>query len=242
MSKRDQIYATPHAEVADFSFDEQVADVFSDMIRRSVPGYGQIITTIEHLTRHAQQPNSRFYDLGCSLGAATLAMRRNVAVENCQIISVDMSPAMIERCQRNIQAYRSDVPVELICGDVCDIDIEDAAMVVLNFTLQFIEPNKRRALLKKICAGMKPGGILLLSEKTRFDDCAVNHLVTELHLDFKRANGYSELEISQKRTSLENVMKTDPLPAHLQRLKDCGFSSAETWFQCYNFASMIAIK
>jgi len=114
--------------------------------------------------------------------------------------------------------------VELVEADICDIAIENASVVVLNFTLQFVEPEKRAALIQRIFDGLRPGGILILSEKFRFEDAPVNELLIDLHLDFKRANGYSELEISQKRTALENVMRTDSLPVHQARLRDAGFA------------------
>ena len=115
-------------------------------------------------------------------------------------------------------------------------------MVVLNFTLQFIEPAERITLLRRIYAGLRPGGILILSEKFRFDDAEVSDLLVELHLDFKRANGYSELEISQKRTLLENVLRADTVASHKARLHQAGFTHADLWFQCFNFGSLVAIK
>ncbi|HBL02091.1 MAG TPA: carboxy-S-adenosyl-L-methionine synthase CmoA, partial [Aeromonas salmonicida] len=125
---------------------------------------------------------------------------------------------------------------------ICDIAIENASVVVLNFTLQFVDPEKRMALIQRIFDGLRPGGILILSEKFRFEDEPVNDLLIELHLDFKRANGYSELEISQKRNALENVMRTDSLETHRSRLQSAGFVHQDLWFQCFNFGSMIAIK
>ena len=115
-------------------------------------------------------------------------------------------------------------------------------MVILNFTLQFLPPDDRDILINKIYQGLNPGGILVLSEKLCFDDQPVQTLLDELHLNFKRANGYSELEISQKRSALENVMKPDTMPIHERRFQNCGFSHTSLWFQCFNFASMVAIK
>ena len=115
-------------------------------------------------------------------------------------------------------------------------------MVILNFTLQFLPPQDRVALLEKIHQGLNPNGVLVLSEKFRFEDEQTNELLIDLHHQFKRANGYSELEVSQKRTALENVMRTDSIETHKARLKNVGFSHVELWFQCFNFGSMIAMK
>ncbi|MGL5758677.1 carboxy-S-adenosyl-L-methionine synthase CmoA [Plesiomonas sp.] len=242
MSSRDTLFSAPIAQLGDFSFDDRVADVFPDMIKRSVPGYSNIIATIGMLAARFIQPNTQAFDLGCSLGAATLSMRRNIDVEGVRVIAVDNSAAMIERCKRHIDTFRSETPVEVIEGDIRDVAIENASMVVLNFTLQFLHPDDRQALLNKIYAGLRPGGALVLSEKFSFADRAIGEHLFDMHLDFKRANGYSELEISQKRSALENVMLTDTVEMHKQRLARAGFEHAEVWYQCFNFGSMLAIK
>ena len=149
---------------------------------------------------------------------------------------------MVERCRAHIQAYHSDVPVEIHCADIREVEIKNASMVVLNFTLQFLPRRDRLALLDKIYQGLNPNGIVVLSEKFTFENTQMNELLIDLHHTFKRANGYSELEVSQKRTALENVMLTDSIETHKIRLKNAGFSQVELWFQCFNFGSMIAIK
>ncbi|WP_460597353.1 carboxy-S-adenosyl-L-methionine synthase CmoA [Geomonas sp. Red276] len=239
----DAIYAAPLREMIDFKFDERVVAVFPDMIQRSVPGYGMIISNIGILAGRYAQAGSHCYDLGCSLGAATLSMRQRITQPDCDIIAVDNSPAMIER-GRELLARDSGptVPVTMICADIQDVTIENASVAVLNFTLQFIPPAERLALIHRIYEGLNPGGILILSEKIAFDDEERQHFHVELHHDFKRANGYSDLEISQKRSALENVMIPEPLSSHHERLKAAGFSFSEVWFQCFNFASLVAVK
>jgi tRNA (cmo5U34)-methyltransferase len=228
--------------VKDFTFDNSVVDVFPDMIQRSVPGYSTIVSTIGKLTEQFHQENSTLYDLGCSLGAATLSMRKGVSKPNCNIIGVDNSEAMVNKCRSHLRAYKSDVPVEIVLGDINEQPIVNASIVVMNFTLQFIEPEQRLAVLEKIYQGLKPGGLLILSEKLKWQDSVVNDVINDLHLDFKRANGYSELEISQKRSAIENVMKIDSEQTHLERLNQAGFKHTSIWFQSFNFASFLAIK
>ena len=241
MSDRDQLFSAPIAKLGDWTFDERVAEVFPDMIQRSVPGYSNIISMIGMLAERFVTPDSKVYDLGCSLGAATLSVRRNIQVPGCQIIAVDNSPAMVERCRRHLDAFRADTPVTVLEADIRDIEIENASLVVLNFTLQFLEPPARLALLEKIWQGLKPGGALVLSEKFSFEDAEVGELLFNMHHDFKRANGYSELEIAQKRSAIEHVMKPDTLETHKARLHAAGFSKVVPWFQCLNFASLIAL-
>jgi len=241
-SDTDLIYSNPHAQVKDFAFDAQVVEVFPDMISRSVPGYNTIIDTIGRLSQRFVQNNTSIYDLGCSLGAATLAVRKGINAKDCKIISVDNSPAMVERCKMHINAFKGDTPVEVIEGNIQDINIENASMVVLNFTLQFIDKAERQALINDIADGINTGGILIISEKISHGDPAIDEHLIDLHHDFKRANGYSELEVAQKRTALENVMRTDSIEQHIERLTNAGFTHVSPWFQCFNFISFIAIK
>ncbi|WP_130536379.1 carboxy-S-adenosyl-L-methionine synthase CmoA [Thiomicrorhabdus indica] len=242
-SNKDTIYAQAHEAVGAFQFDESVVAVFPDMISRSVPGYQTILTGIGELTKLHAKPDTRLYDLGCSLGAATLTMLRATDdISGCSIFALDNSQAMINRAQEYLHAFHHDTPVELHCADICEFEIKNASVVVINFTLQFIDPQAREALLKRIYEGLVPGGVLILSEKIHFDDEALQKSIEHMHWQFKRANGYSELEISQKRSSLENVLISDSEQEHLQRLKSAGFDSAGIWFQAYNFASFLAIK
>ncbi len=239
---KDTIFSAPIEKLGDFTFDESVAEVFPDMIQRSVPGYSNIITAIGMLAQRFVTENSNVYDLGCSRGAGILSIRRNINSSNTRIIGIDNSQPMVERCRTHINAYHSDVPVEILCDDIRHIEIKNASMVVLNFTLQFLPRADRLALLQQIYQGLNPHGILVLSEKFTFENETMNELLIDLHHTFKRANGYSELEVSQKRTALENVMLTDSIETHKERLKEAGFQQVELWFQCFNFGSMIAIK
>lgn len=241
-SEPDLIYSNPHSQVKDFAFDAQVVEVFPDMISRSVPGYNTIIDTIGRLSQQYVQDKTNVYDLGCSLGAATLAMRRAISANDVNIVGIDNSAAMVERCRMHVNAFKGDTPVVILQDDIENIAIENASLVVLNFTLQFIDKTKRQGLIDKISAGMQPGGLLVISEKIADQDPACNELLINLHHDFKRANGYSELEIAQKRTALENVMKTDSFSCHQTRLSNAGFSKVTQWFQCFNFISIVAIK
>ena len=158
MSIKDSIYASEQ-QVKDFSFDQNVVEVFPDMIQRSVHGYATIVSTMGKLAGEYAQPNSNLYDLGCSLGAVTLSMRRNIQTDSCHIIAVDNSQAMVERCKVHLQGFRSDVPVTVTLGDINELDIQNASVVAMNFTLQFIPPVQRKAVLEKIYANLKPGGV-----------------------------------------------------------------------------------
>jgi len=239
---KDRLYGEPREVIADFVFDERVADVFPDMIQRSVPGYGTIVNMIGTLAAQRVRPGTCCYDLGCSLGAASLAISRGVAGRDCRIIAVDNSPAMLKRAGDYLLQAKAVPEIELVCADVVDVSIQAASMVVLNFTLQFIPPAQRSSLLQSIYEGMLPAGMLVLSEKIALASAPTQQLFTDMHHSFKRTQGYSELEISQKRTALENVLLPETLATHKERLSAVGFSTVEVWFQCFNFVSLLAIK
>lgn len=239
-SIKDSLYSQPLGQHTPFAFDENVAKVFPDMISRSVPGYQTMITAIGLLAGRFAKPHSVCYDLGCSLGAASFSMRQNIAVEDCKIIAVDNSQAMLSRFENVLT--QTNTPIELHCADIRNVKIENASMVVLNFTLQFLPVEDREKLLANIYDGLLPNGALIISEKLAFDDARQHELQIDLHHEFKKSQGYSELEISQKRTALENVLIPETFATHQNRLKSVGFSSAELWFQYFNFASFIALK
>ena len=237
----DNLFANSQ-QVVDFAFDDAVADVFPDMIRRSVPGYETVISLLGVLAQHYAQDNSNIYDLGSSLGAATLSMHRQIRAENIKHICIDNSEAMVKRSQSRLARHMPDADLTILCDDIEQADIQNASLVVVNFTLQFLTPESRLALLKKIYDGLLPNGVLILSEKLVFDDAEENQLQIDWHLTFKRANGYSDMEISQKRAALEHVLIPDTLAEHQSRLQEAGFEQSYQWFQGFNFVSLVAIK
>ncbi|MEJ2308950.1 MAG: carboxy-S-adenosyl-L-methionine synthase CmoA [Gammaproteobacteria bacterium] len=232
---RDRLYREPRSDVEAFVFDEQVAAVFPDMIRRSVPGYGTVIAMTGVIAAHYYQPGTTIYDLGCSQGASVLSIARQLD-KPAAMIAVDNSQAMLDLCHGH--DYPASVAVDFVCADMREVAIRNASVVVMNYTLQFIPVAERDAMIRRIAEGMVPGGVLLLSEKLAVQDA----LFTQLHHAFKQANGYSELEVSQKRTALENILVPEPPQVHLERLKQAGFGRAEQWFHCLNFGSFLAIR
>ncbi len=242
LSDHDSLYLEPRQPVGDFQFDADVARVFPDMIRRSVPGYPVIVALLGILAARHVQPHTLCYDLGCSLGAASLSMARHIQQPGCRIVGVDNSSAMLQRCREILGQSRPRAPVDLMCADVLQVNIERASVVVLNFTLQFIDCTRRIELLANIHQGLVPGGALILSEKITFADPRQTERFTHLHHAFKGAEGYSDLEISQKRTALERVLYPETIETHLERLRAVGFSSCDVWFQCLNFMSILALK
>ncbi len=238
----DRLFANSRATTSGFRFDEQVVKVFPDMIARSVPGYELVVPMIGLLARRYAQADSRIYDLGCSLGAASLAMSLALRTKGVKIVAVDNSEAMVTRCRKNVAENGGSVPIEVRLQNMLDTRIENASIVVLNFTLQFLDRQQRQVLINQIAVGMRSGGVLIISEKICFDDPREQADQTDWHHDFKRTQGYSDLEIAQKRNALEDVLRPDTEAAHFKRLQQAGLSSPRRWFQCFSFVSYIAFK
>jgi len=235
----DKLYIDEKLGDEPFRFDDSVARVFPDMLMRSIPGYAASIEAIGSLAARYVTPNTTCYDLGCSLGAATLAMRQGIRADGCRIIAVDNSEAMIEKC-RSVVAGADDIEVRL--ADIRDVSIENASMVVMNYTLQFLDLDARDTVLRRIADGMIDGGLFLLSEKVVDENPHMEDLLVDLHHEHKRRNDYSELEISRKRAALDNVLVPETVARHRQRLTNAGFSHSAVWLRYFNFVSIVAIK
>jgi len=240
--QRDDLYAT-RAMPGDFVFDERVAAVFDDMIHRSVPGYATIIAMTAALAERYCPPGTRIYDLGCSLGAASLAIADRLQGRDCEIIAVDSSRPMLDGLEsRRAELGARAGAIQCRQKDSRDWVIGNASLVILNFALQFIAPEDRSGLMQRIHAGMTGRGAMILSEKIVLPDPELNSLYIDVHHEFKRAMGYSELEISRKRAALEKVLLPETVADHRARLADAGLESVEQWFQCLNWVSMLARK
>jgi tRNA (cmo5U34)-methyltransferase len=239
---QDNIYAKPQVPVDKFSFNQQVVDVFPDMINRSVPSYQTMIDGIGRIASILCPQNAVIYDLGCSLGNVSLSIAKHAQSKNPTIIGIDNSKAMIERCQQHIDAFSFGGCISLLHDDLTNISLNNCNMAVINFTLQFIELSERQAIINNIYHRLSPEGVFVLSEKIKISQDTLNSLLTDLHHDFKRENGYSDLEISQKRSALEDVMKLDTIDTHMHRLRQAGFSNICVWYQHFNFVSIVAVK
>ena len=234
-TRRDTLFAELAAEPSTFSFNDAVVDVFPDMIQRSVPGYGTVVRMSGILSEQYAQEGTHIYDLGCSLGESIRSVETALNGRDCELVGVDNSPAMISKAQE------IDSGITWHLADVTTLTLERSSVVIMNFTLQFIPIEERLPLLTKIRKAMIPGGLLILSEKLTLPDPDMDALMIDLHHDFKRSQGYTDLEIARKRDAIENVLIPETAETHTQRLNEAGFSRSSIWFQCLNFASFIAI-
>ena len=235
---KDSVFAKPLSSVKAFKFDHEVTQVFDDMISRSVPGYDLLVKSIALYADIFVTENSNVFDLGCSTGVISSVIAQQVSTRHVTIHAIDNSVSMIEKCQQQHTAFS----INWTCDDLEKVNVNNASMVVLNLTLQFVKPKQRDELLKKIYDGLNPGGVLVLSEKVEFEDKDMQKTTTELYQGFKKLQGYSDLEISQKRSALENVLIPDTPAEHIRRLRQSGFRQIFDCFHCFNFVSYLAIK
>jgi len=241
MSK-DEVFKDEVDRAQDFKFGANVAKVFDDMVNRSVPFYGEIQRMMAELAADHAREETFVYDLGCSTGTTMIGMDTMVN-QNIRFIGVDDSQEMLDKCKSKLMEIGFSRPYELRCADLGQgVKVENASVVVLCLTLQFVRPIYRERLLKDIYKGLNSGGVLIMVEKIMAEESNFNRDFINYYYNYKRRNNYSELEISQKREALENVLVPYKLSENITLLRDHGFSHCEVFFKWYNFAGLIATK
>jgi tRNA (cmo5U34)-methyltransferase len=238
----DDIFNEASQAIADFAFNAQVAQVFDDMLARSVPFYSEMQRMICEIAGDFAVDGSRVYDLGCSTGTTLVNLGRTIE-QDVSFVGLDYSAEMLDKCRDKLKQYSFSRPHELTCGDLNQpIKVENASVVLMVLTLQFVRPIYRDRLLKEIYQGMNEGGCLILIEKVLGEGSLLNRKFIKFYYDFKRRNGYSELEISQKREALENVLIPYSLEENRELLLRHGFQHVDVFFKWYNFCGLIAVK
>lgn len=237
----DKVFAAPQ-QATDFKFDSRTAGVFDDMVGRSVPFYHEIQRMTTELAADFAVPGTNLYDLGCAT-ATTLIACEPVVHPDVHFVGIDNSAEMLAKAQSKLDALPSARRRTLVLGDLHEeITIENASVVILTLTLQFVRPLHRERLIRTIAEGMNPQGCLILVEKLTEDDTLFNRLFIKYYYDMKRRHGYSELEIAQKREALENVLIPYRLDENRELLRRTGFKNVEVFFKWFNFTGIVAMK
>ena len=240
--KKDRVFAKKKNKITAFEFNEEVASVFDDMLARSAPFYLESIKGQAQLCKDFYVKQTNIYDLGCSHGNIGIMICRCFGNSYFSMVGVDYSIPMIEKYRERLRNTKWQEKIKLLCEPAENVDIIDASVVILNLTIQFIAPDRRNDLIQKIYNGLVKGGILLFTEKIVHRKEIIFHIQKEYYKKFKRENGYSELEISQKRDALEDVLIPETIETHKDRLRNAGFDSFDIWMKWFNFASFIAVK
>jgi len=239
---RDALFAIDTVQ-EDFVFNERVVEVFDDMLDRSIPFYKEVINGSARLLDSYLHSGDTVYDLGCSTGTTLLEFSRLLADKGMQFVGIDSSGPMLEKARLKTELYKKQDSIRFYQEDITTMHHHpEAGAFVLNYTLQFIRPLKRKAFLRNLYTSLRPGGIVLLSEKIISHDQRLNRKFIDIYYQFKRARGYSELEIAKKREALEHVLVPFSIEENRSMLKQIGFTTVEIYFQWFNFASLIAVK
>jgi len=239
--ERDTLFNT-EAPADKFEFNERVAEVFDDMLDRSVPFYLQVIEMAAEILGRSLRSGDAVYDLGCSTGTTLLHLARMLESKNLKFVGVDNSKAMLDKALRKAEMFSLADKIIFSKQDITRADFPGAGGIILNYTLQFIKPPVRPGFLKNIQNGLRPGGVLILSEKIVSRDKGYNELFLHSYHKYKKRRGYSELEIANKREALEHVLIPLSIQDNMDMLLKAGFSRVETFFQWFNFVSIVACK
>lgn len=243
MDSKDSIFASPMERAGDFDFGERTAQVFDDMLSRSVPFYDEVQCMIVEIIATLVGQEPLIYDLGCSTGATLLLLASRLRERNPRLVGIDSSPSMLDRARMKFKGREFSRAVTWEQGDLNERLVFDRAdAFILNLTLQFIRPLYREPLVASLHDKLKSGGCLILVEKVVADNSLLNRIYIEKYHAFKKRKGYSDLEIAQKRESLENVLIPYRIVENLELLRRCGFVNPDTFFRWYNFAGFIGIK
>ena len=240
-SDTDRLYRADSVP-EDFDFNERVVEVFDDMLDRSIPFYHEVINATAKLLSCYLKPGDTICDLGCATGTPLLEFARLLKKENFQFIGIDSSPAMIEKAKLKTELYSQEESISYFQEDITKLDRPETGAFILNYTLQFIRPLQRQALVNRLYENLRPGGLLILSEKTICSDKRLNRSFIDIYHRFKRERGYSELEISRKREALENILVPFTIAENRRLLRNSGFETVTPFFQWFNFSSFVAIK
>jgi tRNA (cmo5U34)-methyltransferase len=240
-TKRDEVFREIEG-VADFNFGEKVASVFDDMLDRSVPFYQEMQRMIAEMAADFAVEGTNIYDLGCSTGNTLLNLDGAVG-QGVKFIGVDYSEEMLKRCRQKLVQHGIRHEHELICGDLNQgVCVQNASMVLMVLTLQFVRPLYRDTLIKTILQGLNENGALVLVEKVLGEHSVFNRLFIKYYYDLKKRHGYSEMEIAKKREALENVLVPYKLMENREMLLRAGFRYCDVFFKWYNFCGIIALK
>ncbi len=240
-SNRDTLFQREEI-CEDFVFNDRVAQVFDDMLDRSVPHYQEVIHSIARILACHLQHKEQVVDLGCATGTTLLKLSTLLQEKELTYLGIDNSPAMLEKARLKAELFSREKELTFVCEDITRNNQTGTAAFILNYTLQFIRPLHREAFLEKIYHNLRPGGICILSEKTVSHHPGLNRRYIDIYHQFKKERGYSELEIAKKREALENILIPCSLEENRSMLHNAGFIEVEPFYQWFNFVSFLAVK
>lgn len=239
----DHLFANPsYRPHAPFVFDQAVSDVFDDMISRSVPFYHEMQQLICDLTQQFIQPDTHVLDFGCSTGTTLISLSKAICPSHLiSFRGFDNSLPMLEKARN--RAQNAEQVIDFQFQDLNQsFEIPVCSVAIFNLVLQFLQPSRRGSLVEDLYKSLMPGGLVIVIEKVSPEDESLLHLWTTLYHQFKKRQGYTDIEILRKQAALTKVLIPWKASETMALFKDSGFSKIESIFQWQHFMGFMALK
>lgn len=224
-----------------WKFTQEVADVFENMLERSIPELDGMRDVVTRLACKFALPNTQVIDLGCSAGGSLIPIIREKG-RTVSYIGVENSVPMIEKAEELIGALNVDYLLQNMDLRSQFPQADNCSVILSVLTLQFIPMEHRQSLLHRVISSLNSGGAFVLVEKVLGNDHFLNDLMTTLYQQMKRDNGYSEVQIAEKKRSLENALVPVSARSNEELLRSAGFKHVECIWRNLQFVGWIAVK
>lgn len=223
-----------------WEFDEEVTNVFDDMLERSIPDYSNMRNLVHKLTLKYAKKGTIIMDLGCSTGEA---IRKSVEkLKDNFFVGLEVSAPMRRKAQESFKKFNN---VEIINQDLREglPSYDKKISVILSvLTIQFTPIEYRLNIIKNIYQSLSKGGVFIFVEKVLGETAEIDNTFVELYYDLKGENGYTQEKIQKKRKSLEGVLVPVTSSWNIELLKKAGFEDIDCFWRDLNFAGYIAVK
>jgi tRNA (cmo5U34)-methyltransferase len=157
-----------------------------------------------------------------------------------EFIGLDSIKAMINQTKK-LNKNKTNI-VKYLNKDILKFIFKNCDLIISYYTLQFVKPKYRQALINKIYKSLNWGGAFILFEKIRANDARFQDIYSTIYNDFKLKKGFSPSEIVFKARSLKGVLEPFSDFGNSNLLKRAGFVDYITVFQWMNFKGYLCIK
>lgn len=227
-----------------WKFSGEMVNNFEQHVKKSVPIYSEGQKLIKNLSEYFIKNDSIIYDIGCSTGKLLIDLvSQNSHKKDSKYIGIDIENDMIKFAknkQKDLSIKKTKL--DFINDDIVTCDFEKSDLIISYFTIQFIHPKHRQALINKIFESLNWGGALILFEKVRYNDARFQDMITTLYNDYKLERGYTHEEILNKTRSLKGILEPFSSDANIQMLERAGFKDTCTIMKKLCFEGFLAIK
>ena len=220
-----------------WEFNEEVANVFDNMLERSIPQYDVMRELVKRIGFKYVQLGSTIVDIGCSNGNAVDPFVKSYNMD-CNYLLLDVSEPMLEKCKEKFGFLDGIMNYDITKG----IPKTDASLVLSILTLQFTPIEYRQKIVQSIYDNLREDGAFILVEKVLGNTNEIDEVFVNEYYQMKSENAYTREQIQNKRKSLEGVLVPITAKWNEELLRSAGFRKIDCFWRCLNFAGWIAIK